>query len=147
MATAPGPVGPEDGRNREAEIVPCRSWAGTDAEAREPGLTLGPGAVRRSAAFVSGGSESGPDLQWPRRTQPRGGCGLASPGESCCLRLMALGTVAAVVEAVPGHSQIRITVFLFPRPGLSVVCAAMAPSGSLGFLTLDDHGGGRREWA
>lgn len=56
-----------------------------------------------------------PDLQWPRRTPAEEVAAWPPRERRCCLRLKALGTVAAVVEAVPGHSQIRITVFLFPR--------------------------------
>lgn len=59
VATAPGPVGPEDGRNREAEIVPCRSWAGTDTEAQEPGLTLGPSEGREPRLLWSAPIYSG----------------------------------------------------------------------------------------
>lgn len=71
----------------------------------------------------------------------------------CCLRLKALGTVAAVGEAVPGHSQCRITVFLFPRLTwpLRRMHGDGRPSSSLGFLELDDHrgavGSGPKPWA
>lgn len=84
-----------------------------------------------------------------------GGC--ARPGlpreRRCCLRLKALGTVAAVGEAVPGHSQCRITVFLFPRLTwpLRRMHGDGRPSSSLGFLALDDHrgavGSGPEPWA
>lgn len=153
VATARGPFGPEDGQNREAEIVPCRSWAVTDTEAREPGLTLGPSAGKEARLLCLAALRSAP-IYSGQAGLSRGRLRPGLPRERrCCLRLKALGTVAAVGEAFPGRSQCRIIVFLFPRLTwpLRRMHGDGRPSSSLGFLALDDHrgavGSGPKPWA